>query len=64
MVGLVTDAAWKRVKEKNYEIWEGTLESNPGPSVYQVNALPVELFARFVIIMERNYYNGKQALVV
>ena len=49
---------------KQQKLFEGTWDSNPGPSVYQTICLPVELSARFGYEMENKQYNVKQELVV
>ena len=42
----------------------GTWESNPGPCVYHVNALPVVLLAFFDNIMGHKYYNEEIKLMI
>ena len=51
-------AAWKHFEKKYMKgIW-GTWESNPGPCVCQVSALPIVLLVRFVYGIGNKYYNN------
>ena len=56
----VHDEPWERryteaCYGKNYEIYKGTWESNPGPSTCKPAKLPIEPFSAFVNIMNGEY---------